>query len=182
MPYLFRIAILLLLGTLGLALAGCGDWASEPPAEPNAADVVEPEAPATQTESLPAEEEISPPEEVAPPKEAAAPEPEPAPQPEPEFEFETLQTRLRETKALGVFTKLEIKDQISSLLDKVRKRHETGTNNWSDLREAFDLLVLKVMTLLQDQDAELASELARARESLWAVLADPVRFAKLEAI
>ena len=127
--------------------------------------------------------------QVVPTQEPPAPEaepPEPAPEasapPEPpDFEFETLETRLRETKALGFFTKLELKNQIDSLMQEVRDYHQQEAGNLPEIREEFDLLVMKVMTLLQDEEAELASEIANAKGELWAILADPQRFADLEA-
>ena len=37
----------------------------------------------------------------------------------------------------------------------------------------YDLLVLKVMSLLQDDEPALAREIDLSREALWALLADP---------
>jgi hypothetical protein len=36
-----------------------------------------------------------------------------------------------------------------------------------------------VLSLLQDNDASLASAISASRESIWGILADPVQFAKL---
>jgi len=47
------------------------------------------------------------------------------------------------------------------------------------LHENFDLLVLKVVSLLQDKDPPLAREISVSREALWNLLADPVKFKTL---
>ena len=97
------------------------------------------------------------------------------------FDFEALETRLRETRALGFFTKLELKNRIGDLMKRVGGYHEKGRGDLAEIREEFDLLVMKVLALLQDEEAELALEIANAQGHLWAILVDPVRFAELEA-
>ena len=44
-------------------------------------------------------------------------------------------------------------------------------------RRSYDLLVLKVLALLQDADPPLASAIASSRESIWGILSNPVKFA-----
>src|SRR6266852_735084 len=44
---------------------------------------------------------------------------------------------------------------------------------------AYDLLLLKVLSLLQDKDPALARDIAASREALWNLLADPAKFANL---
>ena len=39
---------------------------------------------------------------------------------------------------------------------------------------------MKVLSLLQDKERELAEEIGRSREALWNLLADPREFARLE--
>jgi hypothetical protein len=113
---------------------------------------------------------------------AAEPEPvDRALSPEEPFEFATLERRLRKTKALGLFTKLALKNQIDDLLERVRKFHRRGGDDTTRLRDEFELLLLKLMTLLQKEEAGLAADIATARGELWAILVDPARFAELEA-
>jgi len=38
---------------------------------------------------------------------------------------------------------------------------------------------MKVLSLLQDSDTSLARDIAASRESIWSLLADPVKFATL---
>jgi len=51
----------------------------------------------------------------------------------------------------------------------------------TDLRRSFDLLMMKVLSLLQDADQTLASAIVSSREAIWGLLADPVKFATLQA-
>jgi len=49
----------------------------------------------------------------------------------------------------------------------------------SELRQKYDLLLLKVLSLLQDGDPPLASAVSGSREAIWGILSDPQKFAKL---
>jgi len=91
-----------------------------------------------------------------------------------------LETRLRETSAIGLFTKLKLKNEVDDLLGRFRTFHEgRGGATLTKLRESYDLLVLKVVSLLQDKDAPLARDIFTSREALWNLLADPVKFKTL---
>jgi hypothetical protein len=50
----------------------------------------------------------------------------------------------------------------------------------AELRERYDLLLLKVVTLLQDNDPPLATAISSSREALWAILSDPEKFANIQ--
>ena len=89
---------------------------------------------------------------------------------------------MRDTEALGFFTKLALKNEVDDLLDGMRGYHaERRSGSLKGLRERFDLLLLKVRTLLQDADWALAAKLTAGREALWNQLADPVEFAQIFA-
>lgn len=91
-----------------------------------------------------------------------------------------MKQRLRDTKAIGVFTKLALKNQVDDLLDKFRAFYKGGSQYaLADLRQAYESLVLKVLTLLQDSDPVLAKNILASREAIWGLLSDPVKFAKL---
>lgn len=88
--------------------------------------------------------------------------------------------RLRATKAVGFFTKLALKNQIDDLLGKFRCYHAGACDTpLPSLREEFNLLLMKVLSLLQDDDQDLFRTLAGAREILWNKLTDPIAFADL---
>ncbi len=96
----------------------------------------------------------------------------------PPLDLKSLELRLKETKAIGVFSKLALKNQIDDLLERFRAFYQ-GRDKTSlvELRRSFDMLVMKTLALLQDADAALASALASSRESIWAVLSDRTKFA-----
>ena len=94
------------------------------------------------------------------------------------LDLKSLETRLRETPAISVFTKLALKNQIEDLLERFRAFHQGRLQtSWVELRQSFDLLVMKTLALLQDADASLAGALASSRESLWGILSDPAKLA-----
>ena len=96
----------------------------------------------------------------------------------PPLDLKSLETRLKETKAIGVYTKLTLKNQVDDLLDEFRAYYKGQLKTTlAELRRAFDLLVLKVLALLQDADPQLASAIAASREAIWGILSDPVKFA-----
>lgn len=97
------------------------------------------------------------------------------------LDLTSLEKRLRETHAIGVFTKISLKNQVDDLLAHVKLFHEgRGTITLAALRERFSLLLLKVLSVLQDGDPALARDVSGSREALWGILEDPVKFAKVE--
>ncbi len=104
----------------------------------------------------------------------------PAKKPEPPLDVEALKERLKDTKAIGFFTKIELQNQMNDLLQQFRERYQNGQNaNVAALRQAFDMLVLKVLALVQDGDPSLARTIAASREAIWTILADPEKFKSL---
>jgi len=96
----------------------------------------------------------------------------------PPLDLKSLETRLKDTPAIGVFTKLTLKNQVDDLLDQFRAYYQGRLKtSLADLRRSYDLLVLKVLALLQDADPPLASAIAASRESIWAILSNPAKFA-----
>jgi len=129
-----------------------------------------------------------PPAPVATPSAAAprtpAPKPAAAKPAAPPLDLATLEVRLRETKAIGVLTKLSLKNQVDDLLDKFRAHYRRqAKTTLAELRRPYDMLLLKVLSLLQDSDPPLARDIVASREAIWGILADPEKFneAKLMA-
>jgi hypothetical protein len=86
-------------------------------------------------------------------------------------------TRLRETKAIGVLTKIAVKNQSDDLLEKFRGYHkQQSAMTLSELRRSYDMLLLKLLSLLQDGDPPLAKDIDRSRAAIWEILADPKKF------
>jgi len=98
----------------------------------------------------------------------------------PTFSITNLVARIRETGAIGFFTKLALKNQIDDLLSEFREFHEGVSNTeLAVLKDQFNLLLMKVITLLQDDDPKLFQDIVSAREFLWINLADIERFERL---
>jgi len=96
---------------------------------------------------------------------------------EPPLDMEALKARLRDTNAIGVFTKLALKNQVDDLLKQFRAHYLNGQKtSVAALRQAYDMLVLKVLALIQDSDPSLARTISGSREAIWGILADPEKF------
>jgi hypothetical protein len=96
------------------------------------------------------------------------------------LDLSSLKQRLRDSSAIGVFTKLALKNQVDDLLDKFRKFYGGQLKiTLPQLRQSYELLLEKVLVLLQDSDPPLAKEIAASREAIWTLLADPQKFATL---
>jgi len=137
------------------------------PAEPRpAAPAAAVKAPAA-VAALPAPTAPAP-RAVAPvaPKPAAAP-----------LDLKSLETRLRATRAIGVFTKVSLKNQVDDLLVKFRAYHKRqAATSLAELRQSYNMLLLKVLSLLQDSDPSLARDIVASREAIWGILSDPRKF------
>jgi hypothetical protein len=130
------------------------------------------------TESAPSPTE-TPRAEPARPSEAAPSLPA-TPTPVSTLDLGSLETRLRDTKAIGVFTKLSLKNQVDDLLEEFREFHRSPDRAvLAKLRQSYDLLLLKVLSLLQDDDPALARDISSSRETLWSILVDPDKFKSL---
>jgi hypothetical protein len=134
------------------------------------------DAPAAKT---PTQARAAPPTDLAPKVEGKAPVAEKPPA-APPLDLTLLEKRLRETNAIGVFTKLTLKNQVDDLLDRFRAHYEGKTKtSLSELRQPFDLLILKVLSLVQDRDSSLAGAILASREAIWGILSDPAKFQSL---
>jgi hypothetical protein len=102
--------------------------------------------------------------------------------PAPALDLDGMKARLRATKGIGLFTKIALKNQVDDLLDLFRD-HYSGKAKvaMADLRRSYDMLMMKVLSLVQDADQMLASAIVSSREAIWALLADPKKFAALNA-
>ena len=100
--------------------------------------------------------------------------------PPPSLDLASLEQRLRETHGIGLFTKLSLKNQVDDLLAEFRAYYQ-GTLKvpLAVLRQRYDLLLLKVLTLLQDGDPPLAATIRTSKEAIWGILADPKKFSSL---
>jgi hypothetical protein len=156
----------------------------EPKPEPKPEAKPEPKPPAKAETKAAPKSPPAPPSNVAtkaPPK--AQPKPEASAQAKPAappLDLDALERRLKETDAIGVMTKLSLKNQVDDLLDQFRDYYAgRARTTLAELRRPFDLLLMKVLSLLQDRDPALARAIHDSRDALWAILADRARFEKL---
>jgi len=116
------------------------------------------------------------PKPAAPP--VAAP---PAPAAPLTLDLNALKEQLKETKAIGIFTKIALKNQVDDLLQQFREYYQGKAKlTMAELRGSYNLLIMKVLSLLQDADQKLASAIVSSREAIWGLLADPKKFATLQ--
>lgn len=102
------------------------------------------------------------------------------PEAPPPLDVASLKTRLRETNAIGVLSKLALKNQVDDLLDQFRAAYRGGQKTTPvALRQPYDMLVMKVLALLQDGDPALARAIAGSREAIWGILSDPEKFSSV---
>ena len=143
------------------------------PAKPAASTATAKPAPPAATKPA-----ASAPTATAKPPVAAKPA---APASSPTLDLAELKDQLKSTKAIGLMTKLTLKNQVDDLLDGFRDHYAgKGKTSISQLRQSYDMLMMKVLSLLQDKDQKLASDIVASREVIWALLADPKKFAALD--
>ena len=171
MPTLRLIGFLFFLLTAGCAGVARAPESGAPPAK---AVAVEP----SKTDSPHAKTPEKPPAEQRGKKPSATPSSgKPG---APPLDLTALETRLKETKAIGVFTKIALKNQVDDLLNQFRVYYQRQDKTApAELRQPYDRLLLKVLSLLQDGDPELARAIVASREAIWGILADPAKFATL---
>jgi hypothetical protein len=176
-----------LLSFLLLLTAGCVGVESTPPREPPVTGarqggavavepVIQPTTPST-TRPIEGAAKTDSPGAKTPLKIPASPGKQEV---SPPLDLVSLEQRLRDTKAIGVFTKISLKNQVDDLVTQFRAFHEGRAGAvLTELRERYNLLFLKVLSLLQGGDPVLAQTIAASREAIWGLLADPVKFATL---
>ncbi|MEO8385976.1 MAG: hypothetical protein ABI583_12085 [Betaproteobacteria bacterium] len=96
------------------------------------------------------------------------------------LDMKALENRLKQTNSIGFMTKIALKNQVNDLLEQFREYHRGRLNTpLAALRRPYEMLLQKVLALLQDGDPPLANEIVASREAIWGILADPVKFATI---
>jgi len=82
--------------------------------------------------------------------------------------LDALTERLKQSSAIGTFTKLAIRSDIIDLKDKIDsyKKKSLLQSKLDDVRASFDGLLMKIIALLSG-DPDLSRDLYTARESIW---------------
>ena len=152
---------------------------SPPSATPPPAPAVP--KPSVTTRAPQAANKTAPPVAKTPAPIAQAPKPDAPPSAAVTLDLNGLKTELKETKAIGLFTKIALKNQVDDLLDQFRKYYQgKSKTDMVELRQSYNLLLLKVLSLLQNKDEKLASAIGSSREAIWDLLSDPKKFANLQ--
>jgi hypothetical protein len=117
--------------------------------------------------------DVAPDSRVSPPVTGGTPAAAP-------LDVSALKARIRATKAIGTLTKISLENQVDDLMKQFRE-HYGGktTRTMSDLRQSYTLLLMKVLSLLQDSDQMLASAIVSSREAIWGLLSDQNKFTNL---
>ena len=137
--------------------------------------------PSVTTREPQAANKTAPPVAKTPAPIAQAPKPSTPPNTAATLDLNGLKTQLKETKAIGLFTKIALKNQVDDLLDQFRKYYQgKSKSDMTELRRSYNLLLLKVLSLLQNKDEKLASAIVSSREAIWDLLSDPKKFANLQ--
>jgi hypothetical protein len=98
----------------------------------------------------------------------------------PLLDLPSLEKRLKETHAIDVLDKIAFRKEVDDLLSQFRAYYQgTLKTSLTELRRPYDLLVLELLSLLQDKDPSLAAAVVASREAIWIILADPAKFAML---
>jgi len=94
-----------------------------------------------------------------------------------EVNLDGLRSSLRETDAIGFTTKLSLKHDLDSLLQRFYEYHQgKSAETLPTLRERFAELFSLTLSLLKDDDPKLFRKLWDAQGALWLTVSDPVRF------
>jgi len=136
-------------------------------------------APAKAPAPAPATKAAPPPKATPPKAPAPAPAKAPAAAAAP-LDLRTLEQRLKDTAAIGVLTKLSLKNQVDDLVARFKTYHAGARPpTLTELKPSFDLLLMKVLSLLQDKDSALARDINASRDAIWGVLTDKQKLAEI---
>ena len=91
-------------------------------------------------------------------------------------------TALRDTKAVGPMTKMRLRNNINKVLNRLKRWHDNKSKFTLDqLQEQYHLLLMKIATLIHDDDLILHQQLCNAWARIWLDLKDPDRFRQIRS-
>jgi hypothetical protein len=147
--------------------------ATSSPVSPPQAVAAQPAKPSAPPSSPPPKVSAAAPKATPPATAAASPAPAVARPSAPKLDLRSLEQRLKDSDAIGLMTKLSLKNQVDDLISRFRNFHQgQRPPTLTELRPAYELLLMKVLSLLQDKDMALANDINQSREAIWGVLAD----------
>jgi hypothetical protein len=82
----------------------------------------------------------------------------------PPLDLKSLETRLKETNAIGFFTKVSLKNQVDDLLNEFRAFYQGQLKvTLAEFRPPYEMLLQKMLALLQDSNPPLAGAIVASR-------------------
>ena len=88
--------------------------------------------------------------------------------------------QIADSKSIGLFTKLALKQDSKDLLKKMSSYHSgIGDSSLEELHERYNVMVHKLIIVIRKKDKELAGSVADARDNLWDVLSDETKFSRM---
>jgi hypothetical protein len=163
-----------------LLLAGCAAAVKAPPEKVAAATAAPPPAAAAAAPSTPAAAPaVRKPAAAAPAPAPSKPAAAPPERTANTLDLKVLEEQIKGTKAIGVMTKLSLKNQVDDLVEQFRAYYQGRVKTTlADLRRPYELLLMKVLAVLQDGDPALAKAINASREAIWGILADRDKFSR----
>jgi hypothetical protein len=95
-----------------------------------------------------------------------------------EMDLQELEKRVRATRAMSVFQKLELQKEVNELVAQFRQAHSGRYTEVSSLRRPYERLIASIQSRL-GRDPQLAGEISASREAIWGVLTDRAKFASI---
>lgn len=97
-----------------------------------------------------------------------------------DFDVGPLVEQIAHSKSIGVFTKLALKQDGKDLFKKMGNYHSgVGDSSLEELHERYNVMVHKLVIVIGKKDEELAGYVADARDKLWDVLSDDIKFSNM---
>jgi hypothetical protein len=98
------------------------------------------------------------------------------------LDLQMLSGALRDTKAVGTMTKIRLKSDINMVLTRLENWHAGKTKfTLDELEEQYNLLLMKIATLINDRDQVLHQQICNSWVGLWLDLKDPDSFRKIRS-
>ncbi len=92
-------------------------------------------------------------------------------------ELDKLYKDLENTKSIGLFTKLSIRNNATRLYKTFGEYHKgQRPPTLEELKQRYELMVQEMMVLVQDKDPDLAQEIQQTKAILWQSLSDPKQY------
>jgi len=97
-------------------------------------------------------------------------------------DLQMLTAGLRETKAIGKLTKLRLRNDINKILRSFERLHDSNSRFTLDqLEEQYHLLLMRIATLIHDDDLLLHQQLCNAWARIWIDLKNPDSFRQMRS-